>query len=46
MELVFNNEAMLRIVGKQSTKDLYPLLAQQIFVSREQHNRLSLLNAA
>ena len=46
MELVFNNEAMLRIMGKQSNKDLHALIAKRLFFSREQNNRLSLLNAA
>ena len=46
MELVFHNEALLRIVGKRTTKDLHALVAKRIFVSCEQNNRLSLLNAA
>ena len=46
IELVFHNEALLRIVGKQTTKDLHALLSKRVFVSDQQNNRLSLLNAA
>ena len=45
-ELVFHNEALLKIVGKPTTKDLHALLSKRIFVSDQQNNRLSLLNAA
>ena len=33
IELVFHNEALLRIVGKQTTKDLHAFLSKRIFVS-------------
>ena len=46
MELVFHNEALLRLVGVQSTKDLHAFIAKRLFFNPEKNNRLSLLNAA
>ena len=47
LEMVFHNEALLKIIGLRSTKDLHAFLGKQIFISTE-HNTppLSLLSAA
>ena len=42
-EMVFHNEALLKIVGIQNTKDLHAFLAKPEFVNREQGTKLSLL---
>ena len=44
--MVFHNEALLKLVGIESTKDLHALLSKQMFVSQEQGYNLSLLAAA
>ena len=44
--MVFHNEALLKLVGIESTKDLHALLHKQMFVSQEQGYNLSLLTAA
>ena len=46
LEMVFHNEALLKLVGIESTKDLHALLSKHMFISQEQGYNLSLLTAA
>lgn len=43
MEMVFNNKAVLKLLGIKSAKDLHALLAKRMFVHRENGSELSLL---
>ncbi len=45
-ELVFHNEALLKIMGLSSTKELHAILGKAVFVSRENGNTLSMLSTA
>ena len=42
--MVFNNEALLRILGVKSTKDLHGILMKPLFLHREHSTALSLLS--
>ena len=42
-EMVFNNKAILKILGIESAKELHGLLMKPLFVNREHGNVLSLL---
>ncbi len=45
-ELVFHNEALLKIMGLSSSKELHAILGKSVFVSRENGNTLSMLSTA
>ena len=45
LEMVFHNEALLKIMGLQSTKELHAFLGKQLFINRELDIRLSLFKA-
>ncbi len=43
MEMVFNNKAILKIMGVETTKDLQGLLTRPLFVNRDHGTTLSLI---
>lgn len=43
MEMVFNNNAMLKIMGVENSKDLQGLLSRLLFVNRDHGNTMSLI---
>ena len=45
-ELVFHNEALLKIMGLSSSKEVHAILGKAVFVSRENGNTLSMLSTA
>ena len=45
-EMVFNNQAILKILGIESAKDLHGLLMKPLFVNREHSHTLSLFATA
>ncbi len=45
-ELVFHNEALLKIMGLSSTKQVHAILSKSVFVSRETGTNLSMLSVA
>ena len=42
-ELVFHNEALLKILGLSNSKELHAMVRKSLFVSRENGNSLSML---
>ncbi len=45
-ELVFHNEAVMKIMGLSSSKEVHAILGKAVFVSRENGNTLSMLSTA
>ena len=45
-KMVFNNQAILKILGIESAKDLHGLLMKPLFVNREHGNKLSFFATA
>ncbi len=45
-KMVFNNRAILKILGIESAKDLHGLLMKPLFVNRQHGNKLSFFSTA